>query len=154
MSSQVSTLFYVRASPEVLAYPLSPKIILLIVSFHQPPPASSNTNSLPPSQYILQLLVMAIGQTHLPLPRDFPLSLHCWNNFPLPSCFGIALIRPTYVGVLWLPLVPLLLFRRRTTRAMRKCELSLDPKVATLFGREIGQSNGDILLTDCWNLQG
>jgi hypothetical protein len=27
------------------------------------------------------------------------------------------------------------------------CELSLDPKVATLFGREIGQSNGDILLT-------
>jgi len=35
-----------------------------------------------------------------------------------------------------------------------KCELSLDPEVATLFGREIGQSNGDILLTDCWNLQG
>jgi hypothetical protein len=34
------------------------------------------------------------------------------------------------------------------------CELSLDPEVATLFGREIGQSNGDILLTDCWNLQG
>jgi hypothetical protein len=27
------------------------------------------------------------------------------------------------------------------------CELSLDPEVATLFGREIGQSNGDILLT-------
>jgi hypothetical protein len=34
------------------------------------------------------------------------------------------------------------------------CELSLDPEVATLFGREIGQSNDDILLTDCWNLQG
>jgi hypothetical protein len=29
-----------------------------------------------------------------------------------------------------------------------ECELSLDPEVATLFGREIGQSNGDILLTD------
>jgi hypothetical protein len=28
------------------------------------------------------------------------------------------------------------------------CELSLDPEVAILFGREIGQSN------DCWNLQG
>jgi hypothetical protein len=27
------------------------------------------------------------------------------------------------------------------------CELSLDPEVATLFGREIGQSNGDVLLT-------
>jgi predicted transcriptional regulator len=27
------------------------------------------------------------------------------------------------------------------------CELSLDPEVATLFGREIGQSNDDILLT-------
>jgi hypothetical protein len=27
------------------------------------------------------------------------------------------------------------------------CELSLDPEVATLYGREIGQSNGDILLT-------
>jgi len=27
------------------------------------------------------------------------------------------------------------------------CELSLDPEVAILFGREIGQSNGDILLT-------
>jgi hypothetical protein len=34
------------------------------------------------------------------------------------------------------------------------CELSLDPEVAILFGREIGQSNDDILLTDCWNLQG
>jgi hypothetical protein len=30
------------------------------------------------------------------------------------------------------------------------CELSFDPKVATLFGKEIGQSNGDILLTICW----
>ena len=29
------------------------------------------------------------------------------------------------------------------------CELSLDPEVAILFGREIGQSNGDVLLTDC-----
>jgi hypothetical protein len=29
------------------------------------------------------------------------------------------------------------------------CELSLDPEVATLFGREIGQSNVDILLTIC-----
>jgi hypothetical protein len=28
-----------------------------------------------------------------------------------------------------------------------KCELSLDPEVAILFGREIGQSNDDILLT-------
>jgi hypothetical protein len=37
---------------------------------------------------------------------------------------------------------------------MIQCELSLDPEVAILFGREIGQSNGDILLTDCWNLQG
>jgi hypothetical protein len=27
------------------------------------------------------------------------------------------------------------------------CELSLGPEVAILFGREIGQSNGDILLT-------
>jgi len=27
------------------------------------------------------------------------------------------------------------------------CEFSLGPEVATLFGREIGQSNGDILLT-------
>jgi hypothetical protein len=27
------------------------------------------------------------------------------------------------------------------------CELSLDPEVGILFGREIGQSNGDILLT-------
>jgi hypothetical protein len=27
------------------------------------------------------------------------------------------------------------------------CELSLDPEVVTLFGREIGQSNGDVLLT-------
>jgi len=34
------------------------------------------------------------------------------------------------------------------------CELSLDPEVAILFGREIGQSNDGILLTDCWNLQG
>ena len=39
-------------------------------------------------------------------------------------------------------------------RIEETCELSLDPEVATLFGREIGQSNGDILLTDCWNLQG
>jgi len=30
-----------------------------------------------------------------------------------------------------------------------KCELSFDPKVATLIGKEIGQSNGDILLTIC-----
>jgi hypothetical protein len=30
-----------------------------------------------------------------------------------------------------------------------ECELSLDPEVATLFGREIGQSSGDILLTIC-----
>jgi hypothetical protein len=29
------------------------------------------------------------------------------------------------------------------------CELSFDPEVATLFGKEIGQSNGDILLTFC-----
>jgi hypothetical protein len=29
-----------------------------------------------------------------------------------------------------------------------ECEYSLDPEVATLFGREIGQSNGDVLLTD------
>jgi len=35
-----------------------------------------------------------------------------------------------------------------------ECEYSLDPEVATLFGREIGQSNGDVLLTDCLNLQG
>jgi hypothetical protein len=34
------------------------------------------------------------------------------------------------------------------------CELSLDPEVVILFGREIGQSNDDVLLTDCWNLQG
>ena len=27
------------------------------------------------------------------------------------------------------------------------CEYSLGPEVATLFGREIGQSNGDVLLT-------
>jgi hypothetical protein len=33
------------------------------------------------------------------------------------------------------------------------CEYSLGPEVATLFGREIGQSNGDVLLTDFWNLQ-
>jgi len=32
---------------------------------------------------------------------------------------------------------------------VERCELSLDPEVATLFGREIGQSNGDILLTIC-----
>jgi hypothetical protein len=31
----------------------------------------------------------------------------------------------------------------------RNCELSLDPEVGTLFGREIGQSNSDILLTIC-----
>jgi len=30
------------------------------------------------------------------------------------------------------------------------CELSFDPKVVTLFGKEIGQSNGDILLTIYW----
>jgi hypothetical protein len=30
------------------------------------------------------------------------------------------------------------------------CELSFDPEVATLFGKEIGQSNGDILLTIYW----
>ena len=30
------------------------------------------------------------------------------------------------------------------------CELSLDPEVAILFGREIEQSNDGILLTDCW----
>jgi len=30
--------------------------------------------------------------------------------------------------------------------AEEACELSLDPEVATLFGREIGQSNDDILL--------
>jgi hypothetical protein len=30
---------------------------------------------------------------------------------------------------------------------IQACEFSLDPKVVTLFGREIGQSNGDILLT-------
>jgi hypothetical protein len=29
---------------------------------------------------------------------------------------------------------------------MMECELSLDPEVAILFGREIGQSNG-VLLT-------
>jgi hypothetical protein len=39
-------------------------------------------------------------------------------------------------------------------RICEYCELSLGPEVAILFGREIGQSNGDILLTDCWNLQG
>jgi hypothetical protein len=30
------------------------------------------------------------------------------------------------------------------------CEISFDPEVATLFGKEIGQSNGDILLTIYW----
>jgi hypothetical protein len=40
------------------------------------------------------------------------------------------------------------------TRYETNCELSLDPEVAILFGREIGQSNDGILLTDCWNLQG
>jgi len=30
------------------------------------------------------------------------------------------------------------------------CELSFDPEVVTLIGKEIGQSNGDILLTICW----
>jgi hypothetical protein len=29
-----------------------------------------------------------------------------------------------------------------------QCELSFDPEVAILFGKEIGQSNGDILLTN------
>jgi len=33
--------------------------------------------------------------------------------------------------------------------AEEACELSFDPEVANLFGREIGQSNGDFLLTDC-----
>ena len=36
----------------------------------------------------------------------------------------------------------------RLPRHVESCELSLDPEVAILFGREIGQSN------DCWNLQG
>jgi hypothetical protein len=31
-----------------------------------------------------------------------------------------------------------------------KCELAFDPEVATLIGKEIGQSNGDILLTIFW----
>jgi len=35
----------------------------------------------------------------------------------------------------------------RTAAKTVGCELSLDPEVVTLFGREIGQSNGDILLT-------
>ena len=40
-------------------------------------------------------------------------------------------------------------YTQSTRRASSRCELSLDPEVATLFGREIGQSNGDILLTIC-----
>jgi hypothetical protein len=36
---------------------------------------------------------------------------------------------------------------RKSNFSDSECELSLDPEVAILFGREIGQSNGDILLT-------
>jgi hypothetical protein len=39
------------------------------------------------------------------------------------------------------------LSRINALRSGAACKLSLDPEVATLFGREIGQSNGDVLLT-------
>jgi hypothetical protein len=38
-------------------------------------------------------------------------------------------------------------FLHPSISAEEACELSLDPEVATLFGREIGQSNGNVLLT-------
>jgi len=38
-------------------------------------------------------------------------------------------------------------FLHPSISAEEACELSLDPKDATLFGREKGQSNGDVLLT-------
>ncbi len=46
------------------------------------------------------------------------------------------------------PVVPYRTWTMNKFLETGECELSLDPEVATLFGREIGQSNGDILLTD------
>jgi len=62
-----------------------------------------------------------------------------WN--PLP-CWASPCL-----GAAWslLPSIPSPL-----NCAEEACELSFDPEVVTLFGKEIGQSNGDILLTIYW----
>jgi hypothetical protein len=54
--------------------------------------------------------------------------------------------RPLVLVLLGASFLP---FLHPSRSAEEACELSLDPKVATLFGREKGQSNGDILLTIC-----
>jgi hypothetical protein len=59
--------------------------------------------------------------------------------------------RPLVLVLLGASFLP---FLHPSISAEEACEYSLDPEVATLFGREIGQSNGDVLLTDCLNLQG
>jgi hypothetical protein len=72
---------------------------------------------------VLKLLSMSVAWNTLP----------CWAS----PCLGAA----------WslLPSVPSPL-----NSAEEACELSFDPEVATLIRKEIGQSNGDILLTICW----
>jgi hypothetical protein len=59
--------------------------------------------------------------------------------------------QPSKSFVLWRlqPLPGLPKCGRNPGARLEMCELSFDPEVATLFGKEIGQSNGDILLTDC-----
>ena len=58
------------------------------------------------------------------------------------SLLGVPLVL-VLLGASFLP------FLHPSISAKEACEYSLDPEVATLFGREIGQSNGDILLTIC-----
>ncbi len=52
--------------------------------------------------------------------------------------------RPLVLVLLGASFLP---FLHPSISAEEACEFSLGPEVATLFGREIGQSNGDILLT-------
>ena len=106
----------------------------------------------------------------------FQLSLVTWSFLGVCLHLGYAWIYPLFLlssletaerecclepsSLLGVPVVLVLLgasFVNSFTpqlSAEEACELSLDPKVLILFGREIGQSNDDVLLTDCWNLQG
>jgi hypothetical protein len=64
---------------------------------------------------------------------------------------GTLVGRPLVLVLLGTSFLP---FLHPSISSEEACEYSFDPEVVTLFGREIGKSNGDVLLTDYWNLQG
>jgi hypothetical protein len=95
---------------------------------------------------------------YLPTKLGFLVLTWCvpppWVCLDIPSFLAVESARnPLFcwaspcLGAAWslLPSVPSPL-----NSAEEACELYFVPEVATLFGKEIRQSNGDILLTICW----